>query len=74
MSQIRLHLILLQRMFSNGRYILEIGFGMGETTAHIAQFRPKDQFLAIEVHEPGVGALLKRIGEMGLNHVGISSS
>jgi tRNA (guanine-N7-)-methyltransferase len=43
--------------------ILEIGFGMGETTAHIAQVRPSDDFLAIEVHEPGVGALLKRIGE-----------
>jgi tRNA (guanine-N7-)-methyltransferase len=46
--------------------ILEIGFGMGETTAAIAQLRPKDDFLAIEVHLPGVGALLKRIGEAGL--------
>ncbi len=43
--------------------ILEIGFGMGETTAYIALKRPNDNFLAIEVHEPGVGALLKRIGE-----------
>ncbi len=43
--------------------ILEIGFGMGETTAHIALLRPQDNFLAIEVHEPGVGALLKKIGE-----------
>ncbi len=46
--------------------ILEIGFGMGETTAAIAQLRPEDDFLAIEVHLPGVGALLKRIGELGL--------
>jgi tRNA (guanine-N7-)-methyltransferase len=45
--------------------ILEIGFGMGETTATIAQLRPEDDFLAIEVHLPGVGALLKRIGELG---------
>jgi tRNA (guanine-N7-)-methyltransferase len=45
---------------------LEIGFGMGETTAAIAQLRPEDDFLAIEVHLPGVGALLKRIGELGL--------
>ncbi|MDZ4055632.1 MAG: hypothetical protein U1D69_01490, partial [Polynucleobacter sp.] len=37
--------------------ILEIGFGMGETTAAIAQLRPEDDFLAIEVHLPGVGAL-----------------
>jgi tRNA (guanine-N7-)-methyltransferase len=46
--------------------ILEIGFGMGETTAAIAQLRPEDDFLAIEVHLPGVGALLKRIEELGL--------
>ena len=49
--------------------ILEIGFGMGETTAAIAQLRPDDDFLAIEVHLPGVGALLKRIGEVGLTNL-----
>jgi tRNA (guanine-N7-)-methyltransferase len=49
--------------------ILEIGFGMGETTATIAQLRPEDDFLAIEVHLPGVGALLKRIGEFGLTNL-----
>jgi tRNA (guanine-N7-)-methyltransferase len=49
--------------------ILEIGFGMGETTAAIAQLRPEDDFLAIEVHLPGVGALLKRIGEAGLTNL-----
>lgn len=49
--------------------ILEIGFGMGETTATIAQFRPEDDFLAIEVHLPGVGALLKRIGELNLTNL-----
>jgi tRNA (guanine-N7-)-methyltransferase len=49
--------------------ILEIGFGMGETTAAIAQLRPDDNFLAIEVHLPGVGALLKRIGELGLTNL-----
>jgi tRNA (guanine-N7-)-methyltransferase len=48
---------------------LEIGFGMGETTATIAQLRPQDDFLAIEVHLPGVGALLKRIGELGLTNL-----
>ncbi len=51
--------------------ILEIGFGMGETTAHIARIRPQDDFLAIEVHEPGVGALLKRIGEDGISNIRI---
>ena len=49
--------------------ILEIGFGMGESTAAIAQLRPEDDFLAIEVHLPGVGALLKRIGELGLTNL-----
>ena len=49
--------------------ILEIGFGMGETTATIAQLRPEDDFFAIEVHLPGVGALLKRIGELELTNL-----
>jgi len=51
--------------------ILEIGFGMGEATAHIARVRPGDNFLCCEVHEPGVGALLKRIGEAGLTNIRI---
>jgi tRNA (guanine-N7-)-methyltransferase len=51
--------------------ILEIGFGMGETTAHIAKLRPLDNFLAIEVHEPGVGALLKKIGEEQIENIRI---
>jgi len=51
--------------------ILEIGFGMGEATAHIARVRPGDNFLCCEVHQPGVGALLKRIGEQGLSNIRI---
>ena len=51
--------------------VLEIGFGMGEATAHIAQVRPDDNFLCCEVHEPGVGALLKRIGEHKLDNIRI---
>ena len=43
--------------------VFEIGFGMGEATAHIAKLLPETHFLACEVHQPGVGALLKRIGE-----------
>jgi tRNA (guanine-N7-)-methyltransferase len=43
--------------------VFEIGFGMGEATAHIAALLPETLFLACEVHQPGVGALLKRIGE-----------
>ena len=51
--------------------ILEIGFGMGEATAHIAGLMPEKNFLCCEVHEPGVGALLKRIGENGLENIRI---
>ncbi|HEY5994184.1 MAG TPA: tRNA (guanosine(46)-N7)-methyltransferase TrmB [Gallionellaceae bacterium] len=51
--------------------ILEIGFGMGETTAAIAQAHPQNDYLAIEVHSPGVGSLLKQIGEMNLTNVRI---
>ncbi|MDN7176651.1 tRNA (guanosine(46)-N7)-methyltransferase TrmB [Caballeronia sp. SEWSISQ10-4 2] len=49
--------------------VLEIGFGMGATTAEIASARPTDDFLGVEVHEPGVGALLKLIGEQGLTNI-----
>lgn len=55
----------------DGKLILEIGFGMGEATAHIARVRPDDNFLCCEVHEPGVGALLKRIGEQEIENIRI---
>ena len=51
--------------------IMEIGFGMGGATAQIAQVRPNDNFLCCEVHEPGVGALLKLCGEQGIENIRI---
>jgi tRNA (guanine-N7-)-methyltransferase len=51
--------------------VLEIGFGMGEATAHIAALMPEKNFLCCEVHQPGVGALLKRIGERQLANIRI---
>ena len=51
--------------------ILEIGFGMGEATAHIAELMPATNFLCCEVHTPGVGALLKRIDEKGITNIRI---
>jgi len=51
--------------------ILEIGFGMGDATAQIATALPGTDFIGIEVHVPGVGALLKRIGETGLSNLRI---
>jgi len=49
--------------------ILEIGFGMGETTAAIAAAHPERDFLGLEVHGPGVGALLNRVDAAGLPNV-----
>lgn len=49
--------------------VLEIGFGMGETTASIAQSNPAVDYLGVEVHTPGVGALLHRIAALGLTNV-----
>jgi tRNA (guanine-N7-)-methyltransferase len=49
--------------------ILEIGFGMGETTAAIAAAHPERNFLGLEVHGPGVGALLNRVDAAGLTNV-----
>ena len=51
--------------------VLEIGFGMGDATAAIAQGMPGTDFLGVEVHTPGVGALLKHIGEKQLGNVRI---
>ena len=49
--------------------VLEIGFGMGDATATIAQTMPGTDFIGVEVHGPGVGALLKLIGERALTNV-----
>lgn len=51
--------------------VLEIGFGMGETTEQIALARPQDNFLGVEVFNAGVGALLKRIEISALENIRI---
>jgi tRNA (guanine-N7-)-methyltransferase len=51
--------------------VLEIGFGMGETTAQIAAAHPGTDYLGIEVHAPGVGGLLRLIEADGLSNVRI---
>jgi tRNA (guanine-N7-)-methyltransferase len=51
--------------------VLEIGFGMGDATAQVAATQPDTDFIGVEVHEAGVGALLRRIGELGLANVRI---
>lgn len=49
--------------------VLEIGFGMGETTSAIAAAQPGVDFLGVEMHWPGVGALLRRIDEARLSNL-----
>lgn len=51
--------------------VLEIGFGMGETTEKIALARPDENFLGVEVFNAGVGALLRRIEASGLQNIRI---
>ena len=55
----------------NAPKILEIGFGMGETTAKIADACRDNDYLGVEVHVPGVGALCKQIAERGLSNLRI---
>ena len=51
--------------------VLEIGSGMGETTAAIAHSHPETDYVAVEVHGPGVGSLLKKIAELDLHNLRI---
>ena len=55
----------------NAPKILEIGFGMGDSTATIAQANPDTDYLALEVHTPGVGNLLKLIEQENLENIRI---
>ena len=52
--------------------VVEIGFGMGDTTAEIAAAQPGTDFIGIEVHAPGVGALCKLVAERGINNLRIA--
>lgn len=55
----------------NAPKILEIGTGMGETTAKIADANRQNDYLGVEVHVPGVGALCKQIAERELTNLRI---
>jgi tRNA (guanine-N7-)-methyltransferase len=60
----------LRALFGNDApVVLEIGFGMGETTASIAAAKPDVNFVGVEMHWPGVGALLRRIDAQRLRNV-----
>ena len=49
--------------------VVEIGSGMGETTAEIARAHPETDYLAVEVHTPGIGSLLRKVGERALTNI-----
>jgi len=49
--------------------VLEIGFGMGQSLAEMAALFPRNDYLGIEVHRPGVGTLLRVLGEDDLHNV-----
>lgn len=54
--------------------VLEIGSGMGEATAAMAAADPDRNLLAVEVHTPGVGALLRRLEDLGLTNVRVAEA
>ncbi|MBK1614019.1 tRNA (guanosine(46)-N7)-methyltransferase TrmB [Rubrivivax gelatinosus] len=51
--------------------LLEVGFGMGDATAQVAAAAPERDLIGVEVHEAGIGALLRHIGEKQLGNVRI---
>jgi tRNA (guanine-N7-)-methyltransferase len=51
--------------------VLEIGFGMGDATAAIALAQPQTDFVGVEVHPPGVGALLQHIDRQAISNLRI---
>ncbi|MBK6508553.1 MAG: tRNA (guanosine(46)-N7)-methyltransferase TrmB [Haliea sp.] len=53
----------------HGPCVLEIGFGMGQSLAEMAQANPDANFIGIEVHRPGVGRLLHTIAERDIGNI-----
>ncbi len=63
----------LKRFIDSGPCFLEIGFGMGEVTAQIAESCPENRYLGVEVYQPGVGKLLHEIHTRKLENLRIVS-
>ncbi len=53
----------------NAPLVVEIGFGMGQSLLKMAKAEPEKNFLGIEVHAPGVGALLMGIEEHAIENI-----
>lgn len=64
----------LESLFGNAQpVIMEIGFGNGDATWQMAKASPDRNYLGVEVHKPGVGSLLLKLEENGLDNVRIAS-
>ena len=66
------HPIELEKIFPRDRYkeiVCEIGSGMGEASSQIAYENPGSGYLAVEVHKPGIGALLIRANNLGIKNL-----
>lgn len=53
--------------------VLEIGFGMGQSLLEMAKNNPEKNYVGVEVHRPGVGALMSKLEENGLNNIRVYS-
>lgn len=53
--------------------ILDIGSGMGDTTITLAKSHPENNYLAVEVHRPGIGSLLRQIVNNKISNIRISN-
>lgn len=59
-----------QQLFGNQNpLVFEIGFGMGASLFEMAQAHPEHNFIGVEVHRPGVGAILASAGDAGLTNL-----
>ena len=66
------HPIELSKIFPKDKYkeiVCEIGSGMGEASSQIAFENPESGYLAVEVHKPGIGALLIRANNLGIKNL-----
>lgn len=65
-------LLKLSKTFpASKKYVVEIGFGMGDTTASIARKNPTVAYLGLEVHTPGVARLVSLSEEFSLANIKI---
>ena len=67
--EIKSELILNQIFPEKTKVIMEIGSGMGEATAQIAKANPEVGYVAVEMHSPGLAALLILINQMDLENI-----